>query len=339
MVGTQTPRFECICNFHTVCAPSCPSKSFVGTPKTYTLHSNLLELFGRETTQNLVLNDFTNFVSFVLCPLSWEQNIKVDMSMVEKYRSHYNFEFGSPMWQISTSNFWKVTKIVTESQEDKSWLQTNHRRNIFHSLISITRIQRMREAMFSVCLSVHGGGGKSGVWSQVLSLVSRSRSFPWSLVLGPFHVVFLVLSQSCLLSCPVLRGYLFGKPPATKQETGSGYHLPIPLSSLPDRTQNMSSPNSRCEGNCNVLVGLTRTDGTWMFTDGTTYDYVPEDEWFNGDDGDGQDCARLTKKIGDIWCSSDYDYICMVNQGHVTSKLRNFVRSWYGLFFFFLLDL
>ena len=62
---------------------------------------------------------------------------------------------------------------------------------------------------------------------------------------------------------------------------------------------------SRCGGSCNFWVGLTRTDGVWMFTDGTTYDYVPPDEWFNGNemlDKLPQHCARLIPKVSDICC-------------------------------------
>ena len=61
-----------------------------------------------------------------------------------------------------------------------------------------------------------------------------------------------------------------------------------------------------------------------MFTDGTTYDYVPPDEWFNGDDMPDmtpQDCARSIPKLSDIWCSSGYDYLCMVNPAQVTGMV------------------
>ena len=58
----------------------------------------------------------------------------------------------------------------------------------------------------------------------------------------------------------------------------------------------------------NVWVGLDKLDGSWSFTDGSEYNFVPSDQDFSG--AINEKCARLAPHIKDIRCDQQYQYLC-----------------------------
>ena len=71
-------------------------------------------------------------------------------------------------------------------------------------------------------------------------------------------------------------------------------------------------------GHYNAWVGMTRVNGVWYFTDGSTKDFTDSDEVYSS--GPNENCARFngqpTPRIVDQACSSGfvYQYICMIGE-------------------------
>ncbi|PIO23475.1 hypothetical protein AB205_0116600, partial [Aquarana catesbeiana] len=66
-------------------------------------------------------------------------------------------------------------------------------------------------------------------------------------------------------------------------------------------------------------IGLTDTDGTWRWVDGTSYDITPKfwaknqpDDWKDHGLKGGEDCVTLRDGYdwNDIHCSNKIKYIC-----------------------------
>ena len=58
----------------------------------------------------------------------------------------------------------------------------------------------------------------------------------------------------------------------------------------------------------NVWIGLNKLDGSWTFSDGSDYDYIPCDKDFSSINF--EKCARLTPHLKDIDCNEQYRYLC-----------------------------
>ena len=58
----------------------------------------------------------------------------------------------------------------------------------------------------------------------------------------------------------------------------------------------------------NVWIGLNKLDGSWNFTDGSDYDFIPCDEDFS--ELKKEKCARLSPHLKDINCDKEYRYLC-----------------------------
>ena len=64
-------------------------------------------------------------------------------------------------------------------------------------------------------------------------------------------------------------------------------------------------------GNCNVWVGLTRKNGDWQFTDGSSFNFKPDDKKFN--EGNSDDLrARLTPVLKDRKWNNKFNFMCKV---------------------------
>ena len=58
----------------------------------------------------------------------------------------------------------------------------------------------------------------------------------------------------------------------------------------------------------NIWIGLNKLGGTWKYTDGSDYDFVPSDADFSGINF--EKCARLAPNLKDIGCDEEYRYLC-----------------------------
>ena len=57
-----------------------------------------------------------------------------------------------------------------------------------------------------------------------------------------------------------------------------------------------------------VWIGLNKLDGSWKFSDGSDYDFVPSDALFSSIIF--EKCARLTPHLKNINCDEEHRYLC-----------------------------